>query len=217
MRKLVHFSIFLLLVGCHNFFPEKEGLEFESVQVQPVFANNEINFKNITDKVITPHCLSCHPNYSQYSSVVSEKKKILNSIKMGRMPKDATRLEQDLVDLVEAWIEAGAPFDSQGEEPKPIPLAATWESVSQNIIFPKCVRCHNPDGQASFLSLNTHKDFKDNADYLFNNFDDIDSSYFMEVITDPDEPMPPVWSGIQRLSDEEVKVIREWIKLKLPE
>ena len=87
--------------------------------------------------------------------------------------------------------------------------------IMQNVFFPKCVRCHNLDGQASFLPLDSYQSFLDNKDYLLNGFEDAKNSYLVQIITDPEEPMPPLWSNIERLNENEINVVVEWIKKDL--
>ncbi len=175
-------------------------------------------FSDIEERVLKPNCIQCHAGYSDYQVVFSGKEKILEAVLKGTMPKNAPALNNELKSLLNDWVSAGAPFeDDDGEDPPaPIELAPTWESLSKNVIFPKCVQCHNPNGQASFLDLSTRqKFFEQRVDYL-NNFEDVANSYLLEVINDPDEPMPPVWSNIERLNEKEVKALIEWIENGLP-
>ena len=71
-------------------------------------------------------------------------------------------------------------------------------------------------GKQSFLDLSTRQKFFDRRHDLLNNFEDVENSYLIEVITDPDEPMPPPYSNIERLNEEEVKTLIDWIKKGLP-
>ena len=68
----------------------------------------------------------------------------------------------------------------------------------------------------NFLDLSTRQNFFDQRHNLLNNFEDVENSYLIEIITDPEEPMPPTWSNIERLNEEEVKTLIEWIKKGLP-
>ena len=47
-------------------------------------------------------------------------------------------------------------------------------------------------------------------------FENPEQSYMLEVIQDPLEPMPPLDSGIPQLTEEEIAVLQEWIRLGLP-
>ena len=83
-----------------------------------------------------------------------------------------------------------------------------------NVFVPKCQVCHNENGQASFLDLSSREVFLAN-DFLFDT-ENPGGSYLVEVIEDPEEPMPPTWSNIPVLTDEEKQKVREWIGAGLP-
>lgn len=209
--------LLFVLTSCH-LFPKKSDLEFEAIPSgSRSNLSSQLSFKQLRKEVFEPHCIRCHFNYKKYNVVYRDRKKILDSISSNRMPKNAAPLDSELKELVEAWVENGA--QNNGELPtspsEPI-LKANWKSISENIIFPKCLQCHNPDGQASFLSLSKYEDFVDNADYLLNNFENVEQSYLVEVLTDPEEPMPPAWSNIERLTQKEIDVIKKWIENKIP-
>lgn len=140
----------------------------------------------------------------------------MDAVLKGRMPKNAAPLNDNLKGLLNTWVTSGAPRGGQNTSPVGTKLVATWESLSRKVFFPKCVQCHNPNGQASFLDLSTRQKFFDQRDDLLNNFEDVETSYLIEVVTDPDEPMPPSDSNIERLNKEEINTLIEWIKKGLP-
>ncbi len=182
-----------------------------------VFTLEELSFKNISDEILKPSCIQCHAGYSDYEAVLNEKDKILTAVLQDRMPKNASALDDYKKSLLKTWVDSGAPLGT-GVDPRPsTKLEPTWNSLSKKVFFPKCVQCHNPNGQASFLDLSTRQKFFEQRDYLLNNFEDVENSYLMEVLTDPTEPMPPVWSNIERLNEEEIKTVLEWIEKGLPE
>ena len=67
------------------------------------------------------------------------------------MPKNAPALNGNLKALLNEWVKEGAPAGSENIPSTPTKLVATWESLSKKVIFPKCVQCHNPNGQAKFF------------------------------------------------------------------
>jgi len=205
--------ILILLISCGN---STEFKESPIPQSRGSFPVTSLTFDNINEQIIKPNCTQCHAGYSDYEVVFAEKDNILDAVLKGRMPKNAPALDSRLKSMLQTWIARGAPLGAGGEAPKPTELVATWESISKRIIFPKCVQCHNPNGQASFLDLSSRQKFFEQREDLLNNFEDAQNSYLIEVITDPEEPMPPTWSNIPPLNQNEVKILIEWITKGLP-
>lgn len=215
MKILVLLSI---LTSCGNYTETKGVLE-------DTFSRNlgaPIDFKTINEAIIQPHCITCHQQYATYDGVKNEANNILNAVNSNRMPKNAAPLSSAKKQLLAMWVAAGAP--QGGENPTPPPndkLEATWVSLSAKVFFPKCLVCHNPQGQAKFLDLSSRQAFFEQRNRDFGgetllDFDHPSESYLLTVITDPDEPMPPVWSNLELLKQQEIEVIIEWIEKGLP-
>ena len=207
-----------LLTSCGN------SLEFKEDPV-PSFGNtqrgiqNTIDFNQVQTEIFSKSCNQCHPGYSDYKAVFDDRNKILKAVQRGTMPKNAPALDNDLQEMLSQWVLAGAPNTLDLNPPPPTQeekLMATWSSLSKRVFFPKCVQCHNPQGQASFLDLSTRQKFFDQRDYILNNFEDVETSFLIEVLRDPNEPMPPAYSGLERLDEEEIKAVIKWIELGLP-
>lgn len=195
-------SILVLITAC-RVPPTTGNLEFEEIKIAaPV---ETIDFEIIKQEILKPQCIQCHPAYSNYYNVKDDLVAIQNSIVTNRMPKDAPPLRADLKLLLTEWIEIGAPSKVV---PTPVNLAPNWKSLSEKVFFPKCAQCHNPAGQAAFLDLSSYQALKElpfDADYLF------------EVITDPEQPMPPTWSNIAPVETDQLEVMQQWFELGLPE
>ena len=184
-----------------------------------------LDFKIVSQEIFSPKCTSCHIQYESYSGVARDLAAIKSAVESDRMPKNSLPLSPALKDLLSRWINAGAPnnVDSQdgNDQTGPVVLAPNWESLSENVFYPKCFACHNPNGQAKFLDLSTRQAFFEARDRDFGgvrllDFEDPEGSYLIEVINDPFEPMPPVWSNIPALKPEEVSTIVDWIRKGLP-
>lgn len=210
--------LLFILTSCGNYTETKGVLE-------DTFSRNldaPIDFKTINEAIIQPHCITCHQQYATYEGVKNEANNILNAVNSNRMPKNAAPLSSAKKQLLAMWVAAGAP--QGGENPTPPPndkLEATWVSLSAKVFFPKCLVCHNPQGQAKFLDLSSRQAFFEQRNRDFGgetllDFDHPSESYLLTVITDPDEPMPPVWSNLELLKPQEIEVIIEWIKKGLP-
>lgn len=184
------------------------------------------DFKGVRAAILEPRCITCHQQYGSYASVRRELSAIQVAVATDRMPKQGGALSNGQKRLLNAWVSAGAP-ERAGEirpPPAPLPLAPTWTSLSEGVIVPRCLICHNPRGQARFLDLSTRQMIFNARDRLFGvapkkrllNFEDPDASYLLEVLRDPEEPMPPPASKIPRLNTEEIETLKIWIGLGLP-
>jgi len=214
MNLSLKFLILLTVISCSQSSKFEDG---PRPRVQGSLSLTDIDFDLIKKEILEPSCLKCHGDYSSYDVVFAARNKILDSVEGNRMPKNSAPLNNELKNLLKTWIDNGAPLGNQNNSNEPSKeLVATWESVSTKVIFPKCVQCHNPEGQASFLDLSTRQKFFEQRHELLNNFEDVKNSYLIQVINDPDEPMPPVWSDIERLNETEVKILIEWIQKGLP-
>ncbi len=215
--KMKILAILFILTSCGNYSETKGVLEDS-------FSRNldaPIDFETINEAIIQPHCISCHQQYSTYDGVKNEANSILNAVTTNRMPKNTAPLSNSKKELLAAWVAAGTPLGTDAPPPVNQKLEATWVSLSSKVFFPKCLVCHNPQGQAKFLDLSSRQAFFEQRDRDFGgekllNFEQPEESYLISVINDPFEPMPPIWSNIEQLKPEEVEVIIEWIEKGLP-
>lgn len=215
MNLVIRILALITLVSCGNYEEFRESsLPFGSFSPA-----TGLSFSDVRKNVLDASCLQCHRNYERYEAVVKDLEKILASVRSDRMPKDRGPLDVEQKTLLFSWAAAGAPRgkipgDDAGDGGD-LPLAPTWASVSQNILFAKCVVCHSANGQIPFPSFETRNEMFAVRDQFFD-FDQPENSYFLEVIKDPIDPMPPVDSGFEKLTQEELEVLKEWIRLGLP-
>lgn len=182
-----------------------------------------ISFQEVKAAVFESKCLKCHVQYQNYENTYVEREQIKLSVESGRMPKNGT-LTNEQRTLLLTWLDIGAPQFKDNNTPPPEDegLLPTWASLSKKVFFPKCVTCHSETGQASFLDLSSRQVIFNARDRLFagnKKLIDIsqpENSYLIDVITDLEEPMPPVWSNLEALNEEEVQTIKDWIQLGLP-
>lgn len=228
-KELIRISILGLLVAflpsC-NYDVQKNGAGGEV----PDLTKSALDFSLIQSLIFAPgsagHCIDCHQNYNSYNAVKNELRAISAAINSNRMPKTGGPLSDSLKQTLQAWIDAGAPEKATQapKDPEPIVLQPNWKSVSENILFPRCLICHNPQGQAKFLDLSSRQVIFQARDRIFGegagkkllDFDSPQNSYLLDVIQDPNEPMPPISSNIPRLNAEEIQVLADWIGLGLP-
>lgn len=209
----------LWLFGCGNYDQSKLNSDpgVRSEGLSPDFAT-------VQQKVFQPRCNTCHSQYSSYQGVLREIAAIQSAVNAKRMPKSNGPLSQDELKVLNAWFQNGAP-EKIGDLPVPPrfnELAPNWNSISENIIFPKCLVCHNPSGQAKFLDLSTRQKIFASRNRQFGNgsklinFENPPESYLVQILKDEEEPMPPPVSNIQRLDEKQITIIEDWISLGLP-
>ncbi len=184
-----------------------------------------VSYNEVVSKVFANSCLSCHDSGSKiplntYESAVAHlkdiKKTVLLKQSMPRAPVSV--LTKNQLQLVAAWIEAGAPREPlNGDHVEPEPeLRPDYESIKARIIDRKCLTCHSSGGNASQIPLVTKDDL------LSSNLDIVvpgnpDDSGFMIVLEEGARKfMPPKKSGFTSVSEAEKAIIRLWIAQGAP-
>ncbi len=239
MKKRSSWKVFLALAAmsilgtsCGNSFEQKEiPTDFTGIGPVDGSTGNAITFAEIKAQILEPSCIACHSNFADYNSFNGMKEAAMGAISSGRMPKNAAPLSNELKTLMRSWLAAGAPETqndvvvtnpgdgsndggSGGNRPPTVDLLEpTWSSISKKIIFPKCISCH---GAGSFLPLASRQDFFDQRDELLNDFNDIEDSKLIKRLESNTNPMPPTWSGIEKLTTEEINVVIQWVEQGLP-
>lgn len=174
-----------------------------------------LSFSDVQREIFNPKCVMCHLQYENYGAIRRELNEISAAVETNRMPKIGGPLSEDQKQMLRNWIAAEVP-------PESVQLEANWKSISENIVNPRCLVCHNPRGQAQFLDLSTREAFIKNKDRLFGSGQKLinetqpELSYLIEIVKDDVEPMPPRWSNIRRLNTDEINILMEWIGKSLP-
>ncbi len=220
MKKIMMVLLTVIVAACGNYEETKGFVEVGSARLD---RTKSISFKEVSEQIFKSKCTSCHIQYESYAGVVNELGAIRSAVASNRMPKNMPALNSAQKELLFAWIDAGAPQGGSVDSGPidPVPLVPTWQSLSSKVFYPKCTSCHNPNGEAKFLDLSTRQAWFDGRSRDFGgitllDFDHPQESYLLEVINDPYEPMPPLWSNIAQLTEEEKEVLIEWIRKGLP-
>jgi cytochrome c553 len=201
-----------------------------------------VGFNQIKEKLFKPKCIGCHSHYNDYNVVKRDLGSIVSAISTQKMPyakrpnKPVEPLEDSLNQLLTQWVNQGAPFSQampDGPNEDTLELKPTWISLRNNIFGPKCIQCHNAYGPRAPTKMDTFFELRkwhNKSPKLFD-FNDPENSHFIgsmrgRVNPDNDEfffdPMPfnskadDVPTDLAPVSDEEIEVIKEWIKLQLP-
>ena len=214
----------MLLSGCQGSDSDPIVLLAKQTITNPVRLGAEsLEFASIKKNVFS-RCTSCHEQYKTYTGVVRELAAITKTISLNRMPKSGGPLSAEQKEFLNRWIQSGAPeFADQVAQPIQIPLLEpTWKSIYGGVIAPKCLVCHNSLGQAKFLDFSNRDSVYNQRDRTFGgtkliNLENIDDSYLIQILSDQDEPMPPKWSNIPALSENEINIFKRWLALGLPE
>ena len=112
--KLFVILLGLLLSSCDDpqVYTQKSDLDFgpksDSNGSRVSTRTDTITFKEVSNKVIKPHCIKCHKGYKSYKVVKEELGEIIDSIESGWMPKNAPPLENNLRNLMIDWQAQGA-------------------------------------------------------------------------------------------------------------
>lgn len=222
MLKLLNlFLATVFLSSCGNYVNKKTN---EPPLNLTVNVNSLLDFNTVQKAVFATQCISCHQQYNNYQGVIREITAIQSAVASNRMPKTGGPLSESQKTILAAWIEQGTPeqIGIPMEPSLPEVLAPTWKSLSENVIFPKCLACHNSNGQAKFLILSNRQSIFNNRNKTYGggskfiDFEFPEKSYLLEVLKDEEEPMPPAESNIPRLTKDELIILQQWISLGLP-
>jgi hypothetical protein len=220
------FGLLILIFWCAFLFSCGDYLKQKNSGIGDMLSSQRgmrSDFAGIKTSIFKDKCISCHSQYNTYGGVLRELGAIRSAVATNRMPKNGGPLtDRQKVELFD-WIDLGAPeFVGVSSPPSlPISIEPNWKSISENVLFPKCLVCHNPGGQARFLDLSRRQTIFDSRNRIFGDGSkllDIDfpeNSYLLKILYDG-EPMPPVWSNISQISREEFIALKAWIFMGLP-
>lgn len=93
----------------------------------------------------------------------------------------------------------------------PAPGPRTYTELRAKILVPKCMTCHSADGSAMLYDFTTYKGMIFLTD-IYDRTNPADSVMIQVVKKVGRGQMPPVRSGIPRLTDEEIVLLQGWIE-----
>jgi len=211
----------ILLSGCSYSIQKTVQPE---VPPSSQYKTSELTYGSVYTRVFRASCVGCHGtsgnvNLESYAAARSHLTKIYQSTILERkMPKAPTApLTADQLGLLNAWIQAGAPESSPGEEPPP-PLEPTFESIRTHILEPKCLMCHAPGKPVARIPLVTRENLLNSPLDIVVPGNAEESGIILAVTSErPDKLMPPPKdengqpTGFSKLSNEEIRILSEWI------
>jgi uncharacterized membrane protein len=217
--KLTFIMMFSLLIS--SCISKKSKLQFsESYNNQAML--EKVSYQLINQRILVPKCISCHGtsgnvNLETYQAVYSSIEKIkavtITSHKMPKSPYSALR--NDELELLSAWIKAGAPENPlSGVDIPPSnsdPLEPKFLSIQKNIFQNKCLVCHAKGKEAERVSLDSPEDMINSPLDIVLPGNPDESDLVLVVLPTARKIMPPKKSGITSLKPEEIEIIKQWI------
>lgn len=211
----IFWILLVFLTACNSKLEKLPG----NSGIIPAFSRDQISFALVKQYLFDLKCLSCHRALGQvdlgvYAKALASLNAIENDVFVRKtMPKSPEApLSEDEKRILSTWIEAGAPeFPGGGSSPPPV-LEPIFENIKTNIFGVKCLQCHNPNGRAKNIPLDTISDLTEGMNPLVE-AGNPEGSYLAIVLKPGARKfMPPLDSGVTRVTQSELNIIKEWIQ-----
>lgn len=204
MKKLIVPFLFVAASACKIETGTDESSRFRVFN----YPLDQVSYSVLRDNVLKPQCMQCHSWVNSEAEIIKRiipgdplNSELYKSVQTGQMPVSAPRLTDQSLNLVKQYILKV----SGSQAPKPVPLAATYSSLKVNLFEKSCIRCHNPD----ILAKHPKRSVFTTKDAIVLAYDDILYSVTDAWITN-DSEMPPAVSGVPRISEEVVDMLKKW-------
>ena len=229
----------VLLFACGNFFLSACGIHKDKQQLQDLTRfRNSASYRIVNENIFQKYqCLNCHSSsgmsmggiaLDQYDLVHANIKRIETAvlIKQNMPPSGPIPLSEQA--LLREWIDKGAPefpevtplnpsdstpTPAPPSPPPPVLLEPKFNSIYVNILAKKCITCHSPTGTVPKIPMTSYEAIlKSVREIVMPLSPDESGIVIFTEITDSDpKRMPPVKSGLPRLTKDETLTIRQWI------
>lgn len=218
MRTILLF--FIVLYGCGK----QSALYFDEgpMTVSPALVRS-ISYKEIKAKVFDKSCIGCHGDsggvsLESYTAAYQHLEAIRRTVLLRKsMPKSPFKsLTRSQLEMVTAWLEAGGPEKpldgSDPGESDETELNPTFASIKTHILDKKCLSCHSVGNEAARIPLTTRDDLLNSPLDIVLPGDPDESGLMIVIEAGARKFMPPTRSGITPVTEEQKRVIREWIE-----
>jgi hypothetical protein len=216
----------LVLSGCGYFIDTRNGA------AEGLSAFTVPKYGDVYAAVLAPRCLKCHDqsddlDVQSIASIRSALPGMIAKVRSGEMPplRKSPPLTTSQLSLLIRWLEAGAPASDKAPQPEPVPvplpdpedspLLPTYASLRENVLVPKCLKCHSSGGRAEEAPLGTLEELLSLG--IVNRENPERSPLVRALRGDGMDLMPPPRGRMEPLTDEEIAVVVEWIRLGTPE
>jgi hypothetical protein len=225
MKSVALILIVISLSGCGIYETKDDGtLNLTSGPGnERVTSTSLVSYAQVSAQVFAVSCKSCHMNgasrggvtLNSYASTVSNLAAIRSTVFDGSpslMPPQGLPDAQKAI--LQQWIDQGAvevPAASSATRSTPIPvstpsLVATYQSIREGILIPKCLMCHIAGGAARGIPLDTYANLTKSRVVVPGNL--AKSDLYSDVVSGS---MPTRRSGLARLTVDELNVVKMWI------
>ena len=102
-------------------------------------------------------------------------------------------------------------LDDDGN-PIPTELQPNFNSIKALVLQQKCLSCHSPGGTAASVPLSSADEMIHSPREIVLPGNPDESGLVIAIERTDSRQMPPLNSGIERLDNEEIGVIRQWIQ-----
>jgi uncharacterized membrane protein len=192
------------------------------------------SYRTINENIFQKNqCLKCHNSsgvmmggvaLDNYSLILTNLNRIERAVLIDQNMPPTGPLPVAQQAALRAWIDNGAPefppdtsattTPTATPTPPPIALQPTYTSIKANILDKKCIICHSVSGTTAKIPFDTYSAILNSPREIViaGNPDESGMVIFTEIEDSNPKRMPPIKSGIARLSTIETMTIREWIK-----
>lgn len=237
--KLLFAFLALVSVSACEYHVNKKSLD---TSAQSFDAQATINADFIKDSVLSS-CKSCHsgstqPNLNSADAVIANIAKVQNEVNSNQMPPPSSGyvpLSQCAKDLLQEWVANGMPkvsnkkvitvtscangSASTPEKKNILEMPVNYQTLTTEILQPKCLKCHNPKGpdiMAADYLLYPYSEIT-NHGRLLDIKDGVLKNKLYRIISEDDEDRmpPPEESGM--LTADQIEFVRRWLEAGSPE
>lgn len=192
------------------------------------------------------HSGSKVPDLSTRENLIANMKSVLASVRDDRMPKgNNPKLNDCQKDALTAWADLGAPERTEQQissvascseigsgnattttsttttttlPPPPLDqMPLDYKTVTDRILRPKCMSCHNPDSTSDAVDTLLFPYDEITAQRSLLGTSSANSKIFKKVTATDDTLMPPADSDYAHLTDEELTFLQRWLDAGHPE
>ena len=233
--QIVAFVLGGLVLSSCNFVEHLTPKGAANVDSSVSVDRSQLSFQQVSQKVFTTNCVSCHNGATQSGGVdltnyasVKAKMEAIHDVLLAKSMPPASRaqLTSSQASLLNSWIAAGAPEVAVGSAPDPVPpppavvpadpVKPNFTSLKKHIFNTQCIICHSPGNSASSLPLADLEKVLKMREGLVIPFHPEKSLLLQAINGQGDKPMPPVKSK-RVLKKEDIAMIQKWIELGAPE
>lgn len=226
----INLGLLLLFTSCGG-----NGNGTNESSLFPVFKKSRelqteaVNFNQLKSEVLEPKgCLNCHDSdgYGYEEGLLSAKNAtgsllikqgdyknsiFFNWLDTGKMPKKKSKLSEDQLALVKNYIENVNKTTQPKVDPPIQKIEPKFSSIRTLIFETKCIKCHGTNGEVAKIPLIDYNLLLNSPREIVLPNNANESGLILVTESTGADLMPPLSSGFQRLTAEEIDAIKNWI------